>query len=73
MDQKIKGKLFVKKGAYFLADDEADLGGLKRLFRSTENLIPVKGPVKNGEIIIDNAYYDMENDKILVEIDCKDK
>lgn len=70
--EKIKGKLFIKKGAYWIAED-SQKSGIKRLFRSNKDIISIKGPIKNGEIILDNAYYDIENHKIIVEIDLNDK
>lgn len=72
MNKKIKGKAFIKKGAYWLPEDEADISGIKKLFRSNENMIPIKGTIKNGEIILEDAYYDIENKKILIEIKCDD-
>lgn len=70
--EKIKGKLFIKKGAYWIAEG-SQKSGIKRLFQSNKDMILIKGPTKNGEIILDNAYYDLENNKIIVEIDCDNR
>ncbi|MBF0996773.1 MAG: hypothetical protein HXK90_01780 [Lachnospiraceae bacterium] len=68
----IKGKAFIKKGAYWLPEEEAQRTGLKRLFRSTEKMIPIRGAIsKNGEEILE-AYYDAERGKLMIEIDVND-
>lgn len=68
---KIKGVLPIKMGAYWFPESEAKIKGLKRLVRSTENMVQIAGKVENGEIHIENAYFDEEKKKIFVEIDCK--
>lgn len=73
MEKKIKGKAFVKIGAYWLPEKEAEIIGVKRLLRSNENMIGINGPVRNGEIILENAYYYPEDNKIIIEIKCDDK
>lgn len=70
MSKKIKGKVFIKIGAYWLPEKEADNIGIKKLFRSNKHMIPIKGPIKNGEIVLEDAYYDVENKKILMEVKC---
>lgn len=70
--QVIKGKAFIKKGAYWFPEEEAQRTGLKRLFRSTEKMIPIRGAAsKNGEEILE-AYYDVERGKLMIEIDVND-
>ena len=70
--QVIKGKAFIKKGAYWFPEEEAQRTGLKRLFRSTKKMIPIRGATsKNGEEILE-AYYDVERGKLMIEIDVND-
>lgn len=65
----VYGKAFIKKGSYWLPENESKKVGIKRLLRNTKDLIPIKGVVKNGEVIIDNAYYDEDKNKLVIEVD----
>ncbi len=67
---KIKGVLTIKKGAYWFPEDSAKKTGIERLTRSNQDMKKLKGKAVNGEVHIDDAYYDEETNTITVQIGC---
>lgn len=67
--KEISGVILTKWGASFLTDEEYSKKGIKRITRSSKNIIPVGKNLKNGDSVFENAIYYPEDKKIIIEID----